>query len=322
MNRICCVKAGAFGAAAGISALFCPLVPEAFGEEEMKVFSEPVYEKTELTEPQLQMQGPSGEIYNRISWEIEEVEERSREEKVKETAVFHGLESENEIQGTIIIQRTDPRTGEIVTAEGRKEEVQTIGEHWVEEEEVPLICYLSSDRKDSLEGEAVMYDDVWPPELACLTLASEMGLSGENYEIEDICWDGQVFQDEEGNLCRMIRMEGKKLVKDYQVVYEGTMVYPETVSYRTCAIYGPVREELSEEKKTEEEKAEETAAVTEAETEAETKEEHEDETQSKGKGKIWSLIRERRGITISLGACLIMGAVLWKGAGWVFKKKK
>ena len=135
----------------------------------------------------------------------------------------------------------------------------------------------------------------------------------------------------------MIRTEGKQLLKDYQVTYEGAITYPQITSYRTKAVYQE-REETEETTEESEDMADMTgngegeqdkeksgsseAALSdrsETETERETTLE---QIWEKGPGKMIRLIRERKEITISFGACLAGAAVLWIAFRFLLKKKK
>lgn len=48
-----------------------------------------------------------------------------------------------------------------------------------------------------------------------------MGLSAEEYEVTDLSWSGEPYRNEEGVLCRNAQGHGRRLLRDYRVVYEG-----------------------------------------------------------------------------------------------------
>ena len=326
-------------AAAGIFTFIFPGTVSTWAKEpeKIEIFSDAVYELEELETPDPQWMDPQGRYYELCSWEIEEVKEEPWTEQVQVTEVFYGLESENQIQETRTIQREDTRTGQIEETQGKKTRVQAVGERWQEAADVPLICYLGMDEKGGSQGETIIYNEETPPQLACLSMLADNGLPEDGYQIETIAWDGEIFEDGEGRLCRMIRTEGKQLLKDYQVTYEGAITYPQITSYRTKAVYQE-REETEETTEESEDMADMTgngegeqdkeksgsseAALSdggETETERETTLE---QIWEKGPGKMIRLIRERKEITISFGACLAGAAVLWIAFRFLLKKKK
>ena len=71
-------------------------------------------------------------------------------------------------------------------------------------------------------------------------LLEVMGLSPQQYRIHSMVWEGEAFEDEEGQLCRRAMAKGQKLVRDYEITYEGEMEYMEPVSYEMEIAYRPV----------------------------------------------------------------------------------
>ena len=71
-------------------------------------------------------------------------------------------------------------------------------------------------------------------------LLEVMGLSPQQYRIHSMVWEGEAFEDEEGQLCRRAMAKGQKLVRDYEITYEGEVEYMEPVSYEMEIAYRPV----------------------------------------------------------------------------------
>lgn len=92
-----------------------------------------------------------------------------------------------------------------------------------------------SEEKPQLEGH----------EDALLTAA---GLSGEQYRIRDIVWEGESYTDEDGQLCRDAAALGEKLVRSCRAYYAGTAVFsvPEAAP-ETAAFAQESRETVAEE---------------------------------------------------------------------------
>ncbi len=106
-----------------------------------------------------------------------------------------------------------------------------------------------------------------------------MGLSPKEYEVTDLVWNGDAYQNEEGVICRDARGVGRRLLRDYRVVYEGSVDPERWKELRRDSTWkaetetaSPVEEEPApEETKTEEtQKQTETTVTIQKESETET----------------------------------------------------
>lgn len=304
--------------------------------EKITVTSETVYDKNELEKPEQEKTGEDGSVYELETWNIEETKEKARTEYVKETVTFYGLGNSNEANEVWKISLTDSRTGRNVTAEGRKTESCPKKEWWMEEAKIPLVCYLCKSKREFPAGESVVYNENQPPQESCREILEEMGISEEDYQIDKIVWEGNVFTNEEGDLCRMVRTEGKRRVRDYEVTYEGTVVFPEVSVYRCRAVYALEKQEKETEDRSE--NSQEETAQPEAGQRVKNMEksgEGEESKNSERKGIIWSflpvlgrgkekalwLIRETDEITISAGM-ILLAVLLWRATAFARRNKK
>lgn len=55
--------------------------------------------------------------------------------------------------------------------------------------------------------------------------------------MDSVAWDGEVYEDSEGILCRNAVASGKKLVSDCKAVYQGTAVFKEEPGIRYRLTY-------------------------------------------------------------------------------------
>lgn len=85
-----------------------------------------------------------------------------------------------------------------------------------------LIPYV--EKKPELEGhEALLLDLIGAPQ--------------EAYRVTDISWNGEIYTDESGVLCRDALAVGDKLVQDFQVHYVGTAEFPACERWQIVAEY-------------------------------------------------------------------------------------
>lgn len=317
--------------AAVVFAVYFMQVPQAWAEtcfeeeDEMIVTSETVYDMEQISDPEAVWHGEDGMVYKLKFWEIEEMEEEARKENIRETIFFRGISGPDEADLFHPISGTDERTGRTVTAKGRRVGAYPVGERWMDGVKIPLICYLCREERNLSDGAPVIYNELEPPKEACREILRRLGISDEDYEISSIRWEGDLFKSSDGYLCRMIQAEGRKRVRDYQVEYEGTVVYPEIPSYRFRAVYELEKEET---KPTEEMKTIESTGQTErAENPSEEdgimdwSEEETNTEREKKKGTV-RYIKETVSVTLAVSAPFILAAVLlWVISAARHKKK-
>ncbi len=93
-------------------------------------------------------------------------------------------------------------------------------------------------------------------------LLTMTGLSPEEYRIETISWDGGIYTDENGEMCRDAAARGQKLVRSYRAKYTGTAVIPVPDISRITLVYEePVQTKEAESETSESEAAPEPAGI-------------------------------------------------------------
>ncbi len=199
-------------------------------------------------------------------------------ETVRKEVSYQAVEEEGELPQKITVS---------VLAKEDEEDVACQAVEWVEEASYwqddfsfPMTFYEYGADTYQL-GDRILKAD----ELSVLAaqygeeILTFMGLSPEEYEVTDLVWNGDAYQNEEGVICRDARGVGRRLLRDYRVVYEGSVDPERWKKLRRDSTWkaetetaSPVEEEPApEETKTEEtQKQTETTVTIQKESETET----------------------------------------------------
>ena len=151
-------------------------------------------------------------------------------------------------------------------------------------------------------------------------LLRSMGLSEEEYEVEEIGWAGMPYENEDGIVCRDAVARGSRLLRDYQVVYEGVVEPERWKELKRGSAPGELDEAQMQEEPAWEE-AEETAGAK-AETEAARPEEAEKQPEVKKSGLQEFLEKVTRIllIAVGIGAIFFFGGLLVLALLWIYRK--
>ncbi len=146
-------------------------------------------------------------------------------ETVRKEVTYRAIEEKAELPQEITVS---------VMAEADEEDVSCQAVEWVEETSYwqddfsfPLTFYEYGADGYQLGDQVIKTED-----LSALAgqhgeeILRDMGLSTEEYEVTDLSWSGEPYRNEEGVLCRDAQGHGRRLLRDYRVVYEG-IVDPE-----------------------------------------------------------------------------------------------
>ena len=197
-----------------------------------------------------------------------------------------------------------PAEGELYIRDSR-----IVREEWRDGFQAPVLFHsYGADEYQTgslvISGEDVLASAVESQE----GILEVMGLSPQQYRIHSMTWDGEAFEDEDGQLCRRAMAEGQKLVRDYEITYEGEVAYMEPVSYEMEMAYRPVlpsRVWLDEE-------GTDTVAGEVAQ---------EPSTTGEG-GPLWYWVRSGFVITVGAGLIGICAGVLALAVSWLRQRKK
>ncbi len=199
-------------------------------------------------------------------------------ETVRKEVSYQAVEEEGELPQEITVS---------VLAKEDEEDVACQAVEWVEEASYwqddfsfPMTFYEYGADTYQLGDRVLKADEL--PVLAAQygeEILTFMGLSPKEYEVTDLVWNGDAYQNEEGVICRDARGVGRRLLRDYRVVYEGSVDPERWKELRRDSTWkaetetaSPVEEEPApEETKTEEtQKQTETTVTIQKESETET----------------------------------------------------
>ena len=258
-----------------------------------------IEEVRELSEPEKEYEDENGIRYELKDWELQEKEGEEITRTLEKRVEYPKVEAAEEVPEIILADETDP--GWILLSGNLyRKNVEITGEQWKEDFSVPVTFYsygadeyelgdlvIPAGEDQLLEKTAEAGD--W--------ILEDLGLSKDDYRITSLVWNGEPFSDENGQICREALALGKRLLRDYEVLYEGEVKWKEPDYYELHVIY----------------QLEEPAKMTEEETTMEIKEDHTEKNDSpvKRQGPFWYLVRTGLMITVAIGILgLFIGLIL------------
>lgn len=248
-----------------------------------------------------------------------------RAETVRREVTYEAVEGETALPDEITVSVLAGNDEELV----RCRAVEQVEEdaYWRDDFSFPITFYEYGAGEyqlgEIIVGGAELTDFTQPTKLAQqygTELLRSMGLSEEEYEVEEIVWAGTPYENEDSIVCRDAVARGNRLLRDYQVVYEG-VVEPERLKELKR---GGAPGELDEAQMQEEpawEEAEETAGAK-TETEAARPEEAEKQPEVKKSGLQEFLEKVTRIllIAVEIGAIFFFGGLLVLALLWIYRK--
>ncbi len=179
-----------------------------------------------------------GREYELSRWEIKEIPGHRAARTMEKQIVYAGVEGAEGLPESITV--ADEVTGVPAEGELSLRKTRVLKEEWQEGFTVPVTFHsYGADEYEAgsliLSGkDPLTYTDQLGSEL--LNMA---GLSPGEYRIHTIDWVGEPYADEAGQICRQALAMGEKLLRDYEVTYEGEVSWMEPVSYELGMVYRP-----------------------------------------------------------------------------------
>lgn len=217
-----------------------------------------IEEVRELSEPEKDYEDENGIRYELKHWELQEKEGEEITRTLEKRVEYPKVEAAEEVPEIILADEYE--LGDLVIPAGEDQLLEKTAE----------------------AGDRILED---------------LGLSKDDYRITSLVWNGEPFSDENGQICREALALGKRLLRDYEVLYEGEVKWKEPDYYELHVIY----------------QLEEPAKMTEEETTMEIKEDHTEKNDSpvKRQGPFWYLVRTGLMITVAIGILgLFIGLIL------------
>lgn len=182
-------------------------------------------------------------------------------------------------------------------------------EYWTDDFIFPVTFHSYDSQYFQIGEKLVPYNAERPglencgPELLAL-----MGLSPEEYEVASVVWGGAAYRNEAGVLCRDARGAGKRLVRDYEVRYVGSLALPEETGGSEDMEIWPEEAVLEEEEKQETATAETIQGAAAAEISVGILEEPEEVLEKSL--TLWQIITRTMLVIVGIGALLFFGGLL------------
>lgn len=155
-----------------------------------------------------------------------------------EDVIYEAVEGKDVIPSDIPVTVTDEGTGQVMEALGKISGQEFHEERWEDNFTFPVTFheygldgYWLGEQVFKLESEE---PDFRGYEDALLSL---IGVSSNEYTVDEAVWDGEPYEDSSGVLCRNAAVSGKKLVSDCTVEYKGTAVFQQEPGMRYRLTY-------------------------------------------------------------------------------------
>lgn len=248
-----------------------------------------------------------------------------RAETVRREVTYEAVEGETALPDEITVSVLAGNDEELV----RCRAVEQVEEdaYWRDDFSFPITFYEYGAGEyqlgEIIVGGAELTDFTQPTKLAQqygTELLRSMGLSEEEYEVEEIVWAGTPYENEDSIVCRDAVARGNRLLRDYQVVYEGVVEPERWKELKRGGEPGELDEAQMQEEPAWEE-AEETAGAK-AETEAARPEEAEKQPEVKKSGLQEFLEKVTRIllIAVGIGAIFFFSGLLVLALLWIYRK--
>ncbi|RKJ06638.1 hypothetical protein D7X87_03845 [bacterium D16-54] len=273
------------------------------------VLSEVYQSKEDCPEPGNVHVAEDGAEYPLLSWEIECIQVPAQRRMVKTEGVCGPMEGISLIPESIMVTAWEGKQKAEVSC--YLKEKTSVREEWQEDFSFP-VTFHRYDAGVYRLGDRMIYGNEEKPQLdGCEELLlEEIGVSPKEYQVTEVRWDGEPYEDEAGELCRDAAAFGKKLVRDYRLVYEGMAEFPAYEAWRTSAVYKAGEEERIEEE-TEETREEDAAAQIEDTPSA--------AAAFPALARLWERITQTLLLTVGIGAVLFFAGLMILAALWMIR---
>lgn len=197
------------------------------------VYEGPVFQNgAEASKPPESME-QDGAMYRLRSLSMEPGE-REGETRYGQVEIPYSLEGTQEAPESAVVRIWDPASEVYFEREFPKTHETETGEFWDEGFSFPVTVtgydadyyYLGETQVESVE-KLSDYGEL---------LLMSLGLSEDQYQVTDVSWDGEPYE-ENGILCRRALARGKKKIRTVMITYGGTVKMPDIEGSRYIGIY-------------------------------------------------------------------------------------
>lgn len=180
--------------------------------EELTITSEVFApEDQEFPTPDQRYIDEDGTLYYLDSWQTVELPDEKTEKIVESKVIYMQMEYTDSVPQTTEISIYNEYTKEKIRSEFPLQEMECIEESWEEGLELPVTYHDYHSDAYQL-GEYLITPDQEKPKLDGYegVLLAMAGLPESDYRITNIQWDGEPYQDENGQWCRDAAASGEK----------------------------------------------------------------------------------------------------------------
>lgn len=217
------------------------------GTQTILVTSDPCRTKEELQVPEPCYTDEAGVEYQLEEWQMEVVEVPEEQREAERERAYFGLEAKAEIPETEEIFFSDPGSGYQITQSYPIKSKEISNEAWADGFEFTVTFHTYGAEFYELMEHKIPYEDETPGLAGYETALLQMiGLSDSDYQVDQVVWNGAAYTDESGILCRDALAVGRKKIRDYQVVYGGSVTIPPQTLYQVAAVYRIAEHEAPE----------------------------------------------------------------------------
>ena len=177
-----------------------------------------------------------GITWQLASYEVVETTLNAREEPVSDVIVYEAVPVGTEIPESATLKVTDDVTGEEMGVQVPLRDKWYSRTRWISEFEFPItVTNYSADTFD-LNGREISLSQADPLKGYENELLEMIGVSAEDYRIQQIRWDGEPYTDN-GVLCRKLSASGEMRVADCHAEYAGVANLPSVEAKTVQAVY-------------------------------------------------------------------------------------
>lgn len=193
----------------------------------------------------------NGAVYILEAWSAVPKQYPERRQKVSGAAVLQDVEGAGEIPLSVPVQVADALSGMAGEFEFPVIGQRITEEKWVDNFQFPLLYHNYPSDSYLLEnGTELNGSDLTMLLAAADDLLELLSLSGEDYRIRKIEWDGEAYPAEDGEWCRTAIAYGEKRLKTYRLEYQGEAVFEPYKGNLLRAVYRIQRETVPAEPET------------------------------------------------------------------------
>lgn len=248
-----------------------------------------------------------------------------RAETVRREVTYEAVEGEAELPEEITVSVLAGNDEELVRCRAAEQVEKAV--YWRDDFSFPITFYEYGAGEYQLGEvtvkEADLADFTQLTELAQqygTELLRSMGLSEEEYEVKEIAWAGTPYENEEGIVCRDAVASGSRLLRDYQITYEGNVDPERWKKLKRGGAPGELEEARMQEELVSE-KPEETREPK-AETSAVQVEEPEEQPRPE-KSRLQEFLEKVTRIlliAVGIGVIFFLGGLLVLALLWIYRK--